>query len=414
MKFKKIIIIFLFILFPFGCFASLADKPEISSVVQKQENNFLTTGRAEGKNNILIFLDGNFIGTAEAFGCEMNVCNFSFSFLNTISDGTHFFQAKMADAINYRLSEFSNKFEFEVNKSVAVPVLAAPILISPTSRNSIGVSRPKIAGLTLAETEVEIFIDGKYDGTVKPENKGSGLLNFQYKPNVSLEVGWHFSYAVAKNKSGLRSTASNRLDFEIEEKLPAPVLKDPIYKEDKTWVVGFTKNDFLVKIFIDDKEVGLAKVNNDNSGTANFIYNFPNNISRGGHLVYAIAIDLRGKESERSNYVYYFSGEIENQKYDVTKSSAAKPVVLAVDFEDENIMSSGDAQSAESDAVSAVSGASGLISEKQDRLSKIHWNMAVFFVFLILFLFWCYWVNRELVKKRRKKNKENCSQEKLL
>ncbi|MDD5295135.1 MAG: hypothetical protein PHP21_04475, partial [Patescibacteria group bacterium] len=136
-----------------------------------------------------------------------------------------------------------------------------------------------------------------------------GTANFAYKPFLDLEVGLHKVWAIAEDDSGRKSGVSNILEFLVQKPMPAPTLFSPVVnsrtKYNQPFIVGLSKNDSFIKVFIDNELNGQFEVDNHSSGTANFAFK-PPVLARGNHSVYATATDNRGKESRRSNTVYFW------------------------------------------------------------------------------------------------------------
>jgi len=86
--------------------------------------------------------------------------------------------------------------------------------------------------------------------------------------------------------------------------LPAPTLLRPaegaILGQDKAWVGGVVKNNLLVKVLVDGKEVGQVKARSHSSGTVSFGLKL-SSLSLGEHTVVALAQDKKGKISPESN-----------------------------------------------------------------------------------------------------------------
>ena len=183
-------------------------------------------------------------------------------------------------------------------------ILPAPIIISPNEQSVIGTPKPKIIGLAKSGAEVVVYIDNKYNGQTGVLTHPSGTANFTYTPFLNLEAGWHEAEVFIQDEKGHKSL-SKFSRFKVEEYYPAPILYKPVVNSsttpDKPLIVGLAKNDSRIQIFIDKVLYGEFAVQNHPSGTANFAYQPFLSLGPGDHLVYAVAIDSRGKKSPWSN-----------------------------------------------------------------------------------------------------------------
>jgi len=297
--------------------------------------------------------------------------------------------------------------------------VAAPTLIEPNVKLAISTNRPRITGLTNSGTYVEIYIDGQYDGKTDVLTDISGTADFFYIPQRDLLIGQHYIYGIAVNVKGERSVVSEKATFYIEPKLPAPILKDPVVNKDDAStveVIGWSKNDLRINLYVDDKYIGSTQVQNAESGTGSFVYKINKPLTNGGHLVYTIAIDSRGKTSDRSNYVYFFAGE--NLEPSIGETAAEEPKInetqVLSDKDVENSRSSMDKDSVENNVLDVIlnrdektsTGSSGMINESKENQSKLKWDVTIFILFLLAVIVWIFWVNKELIKEKREQNKK--------
>ncbi|MCK5060957.1 hypothetical protein KAR28_00235 [Candidatus Parcubacteria bacterium] len=390
-------------------------------------------------------------------------------------------------------------FIFPINSLSAAPVpvpvviavdsvveLAAPILLAPNRNTVTGKVKPLITGLSESQTTVHIFIDGVINGNTGVINNESGTANFAYDPFLNLSVGKHQARAVATSRDGRKSKLSNVLEFNIEAPMPAPTLLAPVVNSSSTrsqpFIVGLTKNDSLIKVFIDNNLDGQFIPDTHASGTANFAYKPFLPLSRGQHQIYVTATDSRGKISAWSNSINYFVGEpiisqvaVEEEiavlssegifgtefkdliilaqifKYDpsvslsdvqinaleellkkkdelkvtagdiadlealakakiladsVIEDSASKDSIINNHPEDSEVIIS-ELDEILSEQEEVVEGQSGLINEDEERQGRLHWNLAIFILFLIAIIIWIFWVNRELIKEKQEQNNQD-------
>ncbi|MEA3398523.1 MAG: hypothetical protein U9R06_02135, partial [Patescibacteria group bacterium] len=261
-----------------------------------------------------------------------------------------------------------------------------------------------------------------YNGKTQNLIHESGTANFAYMPFLNLSIGEHTAWAIAENESGRKSQISNILKFRIEEPMPTPTLFTPIANDQTThnrpFVVGLAKNNSLIKVYIDHQLNGEFKVKNHKSGTANFAYKPFVSLSNGGHLLYAEAVDSRGKISLWSNIIYFniahtvqpaiASKDVEKtEKIEVLSENLQAEKQTQADEKKEKI--SGDAENIkeflqQEDGETAEK--TGSINESKEPQGKLQLNLIIFIVFLIAVIAWIFWVNRELIKERRAQAKK--------
>ena len=282
---------------------------------------FTLTGTAPANSDVLIYLDGSFIGRAEAKAltkdevalyCQVPPVSavscqpfwhFQYNPNPKLADGTHLIMAVAQDRTSLVLSQPTKEIKFTIN---SIPI---PLLIAPNEKTATADLRPLIIGLAKDGTLVKIFIDDVFDGQTLILKNESGTANFAYRPTLDLNRGFHKVQAVAEDVSGKTSVKSEAMNFKIELPLPAPlILKSVVNREtsaSRPFIVGLSKNDCKIKFFIDNKYNGELTVKNHTSGTANFAYKPRTPLIRGSHSVYAVAVDKRGKESLRSNTLIF-------------------------------------------------------------------------------------------------------------
>jgi len=402
--------------------------PEITELVN--EKNFTIIGLAPKNSEVLIYLDGNFVGQAETIADKNELFfNFQYKEAEKLFDGTHIVMAIAKDRTSLVLSAPSNEVKFTVN------ILPAPTLIEPNEKTITAKVKPLIIGLTKSGSFIKIFIDGIYNGKTEILNHQSGTANFAYEPFLNLSRGQHEVYAIAEDSFGEISQPSEVFYFNIEAPMPAPTMLKPVVNsnttDNKPLIVGLAKNDSKIKVYIDKKFNGEFHVKNDPSGTANFAYKPTKPLSRGSHLVYAVAVDQRGKQSDWSNIVYFStknsaiaeSAQEENSNIADTEAPVISEVSGAVEEKaseltvrqtesQDNKIKQADESSLEKvkDFVGGsikdkLNNNRGMINEGEFSQGKLKLSLILFILFLVGVIAWLLWVNRELVKERRMQNK---------
>jgi len=456
MKALKSLLIFSLVLFFSVVFSrqALAEitAPKIIKLVGGE--NFIVAGVAPAESEVLIYLDGNFAGQVEAkITPEQTESSFNFQYSGSqkLADGTHTVMVVGKDKTSLVLSAPSDEVKFTVN------LLPAPTLIAPDKTIITAKTKPLIVGLTKSDSFVKIFIDNVYNGKTEVLSDESNTANFAYKPFLNLSRGWHEVYAVAEDKIGRVSQSSEVLRFNIELPLPAPTILEPVVNKDtssnKPFIVGLAKNNSKIKVYIDKVYNGEFEVENHQSGTANFAYKPVKSLDRGDHLVYTVAIDKRGKQSDWSNIVYFSTknsviaesaqeekidtvAKIEEPKNNITNNSLSpvisdssgaiekateeKAVVGPESINDVKKLSQQDEASLEKlknligdNTGEKTKTGQGMVNEGKINQGKLKLSLVLFILFLVGVVAWLLWVNRELVKERRaqdeaeENNKEN-------
>ncbi len=208
----------------------------------------------------------------------------------------------------------------------------AQTIIAPTinSISATGVNEAIIKGTTVANTDVMLFLDNKFIGSAatNPVGNFSTNVDFSYVLEKDITDGQHILTAIAHDsKTQIISDYSRPFIFIVSAKKeinigvqtnnvaainlpPAPVLQDPpmVNNNGQLVVTGWARNNFKINIYLDEKLLTNFPVNNNETGTANFSHTLNKTLASGGHLIYTTATDSSGKESIRSNYLYYLAG----------------------------------------------------------------------------------------------------------
>jgi len=378
------------------------------------------SGLTQVNTEVLIYVDGNYINLAKINSENTETDNFYFEHSQSLPAGKHTIYAISRDKTSLLLSPL-REIEF------IVPFLPTPTLIAPNENTVTGKVKPIITGLTVSNSLMHIYIDGVYNGKTSVVKHDSGTANFSYKPFLNLKIGWHTIQVIAENVQGEKSALSAALNFKIENPMPAPTLLN-LSETNKPLIKGLAKNDSTIKIFIDNKLNGQFKVKNSQSGTINFSYKPFQPLTRGDHLVYATAIDDRGKESCWSNIVYFNTknptiSESAQEKRPATVAKIEEPVAeiltekneiiigeeeIIADIEKEPTgnVSDDDIKNLINEKIEKEKEDSGLIDEDKAGQSKLKLNLIIFIAFFLGIIIWIFWVNKELIKERRIKQEK--------
>ncbi|MFA4941182.1 MAG: hypothetical protein WC582_01110 [Patescibacteria group bacterium] len=380
-------------------------------------DRFYIKGLTPANTEVLVYIDGNYVGEADVSSENTDSDNFYYENLEVFSRDSCWVKLIAKDKTSLVLSA-------PVEVQYFFPSLPAPTLITPAKENILGNPKPIITGLSATQSFVHIYIDGTYNGRTALLSHNSGTANFSYKPFLNLKPGPHQVQAVAEDSRGRKSKISEILRFKIEEPMPAPTLFTPVISQNSSpsqpFIIGLAKNDSFVKIYVDHKLSGQFLVKNNESGVANFAYKQVEPLTRGNHLIYAVAVNNRGKESQWSNIFYFFArrpiiaDSAEEENVEILKSKNEDNLMTededspVIDIRQENeakIENTEEKIDKKKNRKEIEN--SGLINEGNEKQNKLSPNLIVFIIFLISIIGWIIWVNRELAKEQKEQEKKN-------
>ncbi len=271
---------------------------------------------------------------------------------------------------------------FNANKNFAyAEVLKAPLIIQ-VSEDAKNTFKPVINGSTGNNTLVKVYIDGIYNGKTDFLTGGSDTVNFTYQSFVDLKPGPHSIWAIAEDKQGGKSQPSDILNFAVRAGVPTPTLFTPVVNGDTTYdlpfIVGLSKNNLVIKIFIDDNPSGEVKISGD-TDTVSFYYKPAKPLAIGAHTFYSRAIDNDGRESKKSNIVNF-------KVYNPDTASNEEKDNQEIQVIDQN------EQNQEASATPPI-------SEGRQKPLK---NLIIFIAFIIIIIGWIVWANWQLIKDKIK------------
>ncbi|MEA3463744.1 MAG: hypothetical protein U9R14_01570 [Patescibacteria group bacterium] len=410
--------------------AQTIDAPTIIDIKQQNLAKFLILGLTPAETEVLIYINGSYIGLADINQSGNKTDNFYYEHDIALPESVYKIMAVARDKTSLVLSPLSIEYDF------IVPSLPAPTMIKPNKDTITGKVKPLIKGLTVSGSFVRIYIDGIYNGKTNIVTHKSGTANFAYQPFLNLSHGWHIVWAVAEDEVGRKSDKfSNVLNFKIEKSMPAPTLFTPVInnktKYNRPFIVGLAKNNSLIRVFIDHKLDGQFQAVNHESGAADFAYLPFQPLTKGDHLVYTIATDSRDKESRWSNIIYFtvkqpaiaqaIQEEAIETVAEIKEPESLREEPAAVISSKKGIVEEADKgkdeiidqkiqklikQGIEEEKVDA-----GFINEGKEKQGKLNFNMIIFIVFLLGIIAWIFWVNRELIKERRAQARKDAKNE---
>ncbi len=171
--------------------------------------------------------------------------------------------------------------------------------------------RPIIVGLTPADSDVTIHIDGKFVGFAHV-NKGAATDNFYFQPKNPLLSGSHVIEAQARDKkTGTYSYVSESVEIVVEG-IPAPTPIAPNEKSilgtPKPEIKGLTVSGTFLRVYIDGIYNGKTGLAVHESGTAGFTYKPFLNLAPGKHNYQLVAETPSGEKSPASPKVKFNIG----------------------------------------------------------------------------------------------------------
>lgn len=170
----------------------------------------------------------------------------------------------------------------------------SPRILTPKNEQKFGKPKPVVSGQAEFGDEALVFIDEVFNGLAPIKQS-----RFAYRPFLPLASGRHIVTVMARDKKTGEKSAAAVATFMVAAN-PAPILLAPEVGarlgQSRVWVGGVTKNNSRVKILVDQKEYGWARVANDKSGAASFGLQLKG-LALGEHTVLALARDKRGKDS---------------------------------------------------------------------------------------------------------------------
>ena len=161
------------------------------------------------------------------------------------------------------------------------------LLLAPAAPARAEVAMPKIIKITVAEeialaglapvnSEVLIYLDGKFVGRteVKVSGQAEPSFSFQFKPEVKLADGMHALMAAVQDKTSLvMSAPSAEIKFAVNQ-VPAPTLIKPeagsIIGQNNQIISGLTKSGTRVLLYLNNVLLNKTEILKHDSGTANF------------------------------------------------------------------------------------------------------------------------------------------------
>lgn len=196
---------------------------------------------------------------------------------------------------------------FWTNRAGAKQISSPTILEIGSKRDENASNQFYIKGLTPANTEVLVYIDGTYVNSANVGSQGTESDNFYYRYSPTLPSREYQIKVIAQDKTSLVLSPPTEKVF-IVPPLPAPTLIRPSKKDvigPKPDIIGLSASRSFVNIYIDGIYNGRTKFLADQSGTADFVYKPFLNLKPGLHKIWAKAEDEWGEKSKISNILEF-------------------------------------------------------------------------------------------------------------
>lgn len=414
-----VIFLFLFLFLSSKALATTVLTPSIEEVNQQGSRLSLPliTGLTEAGTRVSVFLDDEYFGDATVNSEGTETDNFYYQFKKLIAVGNH-----VVGVVSQKGNFVSEKKEFNIKIGELFP----PTLIAPSRNSIVGNPKPFITGLSKSGTLVHVFIDGVYNGKTEFIYNKSGTADFAYKPFLNLTIGAHQVWVVAEDESGRKSNKSNTLDFYVSPQTPSPslvrVLSDQENTDQQPLIIGLTKRDLKIRVYIDEKINGEFEVEGEKD-VLSFAYKPFVPLRIGKHSVYLSSVDRYGKESPWSNVTYF---EIK-RRVTIVKDEikAIQPISFATSSleknseiivkSDEYVESTTSNQKIEEPTKDSQLVDNILASNKSEKnIDKTNQNLTVFILFLCAVIAWIFWVNRELIREKKEEQEGATGEKKII
>lgn len=228
-------------------------------------------------------------------------------------------------------------------QSKAVFSVIAPTILLPEAQK-LTTAKPLIAGVSVNDTAVEIYLDGSLAATVKTSNHPSGVGNFAWQPTIPLGLGEHDIKVKAIDQTGqISSDFSKTININIVPfGGPTFLLADYVKTTSPfAYLQGVAHNNSTIKFFVDGALFDTFTLNSNPSGAVGFKHRLSVPITSGQHSLYLQAVDQTGRVSLPSKVkvleIVNFPTPTILSPQDNDKIVEDKPVITGVAYNDSTI-----------------------------------------------------------------------------
>jgi len=365
--------------------------PDEDDVISQVKPNI--TGLTVSNTLVHIYIDGVYNGKTETVKHNSGTADFVYKPFLNLAVGWHEVIA-MAEDLSGNQSQMSESIKFRVREPMPAPTLFTPIVNNNTTN-----TRPFIPGLAKNDSVIKVFIDHKLDGEFRVLNRQSGSASFAYQPFLNLSRGNHLVYATATDNDGKESKWSNIIYFnvlapaitvsaqEVKSETVAKI-EEPVIDKESLAFISPNKGVVEGKPAVDAKD--LEPVDLKESPQTQPEDPFAELLKKD---------ESKDKPEDKPQ-------DLEAEDLETIEQPKDQEVVMTPEGTIEESISDEDIKKIIEEAAEDEEGESGLISEDEKGISKLNINLIIFIAFLLGVIIWIFWVNRELIKERKKQNEQ--------
>ncbi|WP_119081077.1 Ig-like domain-containing protein [Chitinophaga alhagiae] len=222
------------------------------------------TGTAEANSTVIIYVNGEAVGTATADVTG----KWSYTIPAALEDGNHAITTTVTDAAG-NTSPASEALNVVIDTEV--PVAPSAPALSGSNNGHSNSGQPAFTGTAEANSTVNIYVDGVVVGTATADANGQ----WSYTLPATLADGPHTISTTATDAAGNTSAASEAISFTVDTEVPVtaplPVLageQNGRTKNNTPTLSGTAEPHTTVTIYNNGEPVGTAEVSAD--GTWSF------------------------------------------------------------------------------------------------------------------------------------------------
>jgi len=186
-------------------------------------NTITVKGMTISPTKTRVYLDNKNLGYAQNEIGQNGWLNFSLTLSQNLEIGPH----KIEFVADYydKFSSPTTTVNITVTEKLRGPTLFEPVVNSETNRE-----RPWVVGVTPNDSQVEIYLDDKFDGWAEVKNDPNGTASFKYRPKQKLTVGTHIAKARVSDQNKNVSSFSKETVLNIKKMsaVVAPAIKGEV------------------------------------------------------------------------------------------------------------------------------------------------------------------------------------------
>ncbi len=216
----------------------------------------LVSGIAFNESKVKIFVNGREDGEIAVKNTPSGIGTFSYAIVNPIPRGQSFTVYALAYDKKGRISNKSNHADSRIAHYYIPPTLFAVSGKSGT---------PLVTGVAHNDSTIAIFVDGKRDSTITPDNHPSGTLYFEARIQTPLSSGAHRITAQAFDAMKKPSQKSNAiiLTYTTPRAQAIPEITKPITTEEEKPAPPKKEEPKIGEVTTPDEEQAKTTINSD-------------------------------------------------------------------------------------------------------------------------------------------------------